>query len=239
VIAKSSPRKRTGLPFVFVNVAISADGKIASANRAVGSVSSKLDREHMMVLRAQADAVMSGARTVDLNPVTLGPGSEKYRKMRLQRGFTEYNLRIVVSGSGTLDPKAEIFKRHFSPIIILGSEQMPQRRLQLLQTVADEVKLFGADEIDFAAAFRWLKDKWKVKRLLCEGGGEVNGALFRADLVDEIHLTICPKIVGGRNAPTLADGENVLNLAAAKEFQIISAKRVGDEMFLIYRRSKM
>src|SRR4029079_12654508 len=98
----------------------------------------------------------------------------KYRKLRLRRGLAEYNLRIIVSGAGTIDAKAEIFRRRFSPIIILGSERIPKRRLEVLKRLADDVKIFGAEQINFAAAFRWLRTKWKVKRLLCEGGGEVN-----------------------------------------------------------------
>ncbi|MEI9963030.1 MAG: dihydrofolate reductase family protein [Limisphaerales bacterium] len=45
-----------------------------------------------------------------------------------------------------------------------------------------------------------------MKRLLCEGGAELSDALFRAGLVNELHLTICPKIFGGRTAPTIAEG---------------------------------
>jgi len=63
------PRK-AALPFVFLNLAMTADGKIATANRRYSSFSSAQDKRHMMELRATADAVMSGARTVDLNAVT-------------------------------------------------------------------------------------------------------------------------------------------------------------------------
>ena len=59
-----------------------------------------------------------------------------------------------------------------------------------------------------------------MKRLLCEGGGELNDALFRAGLVDEIHLTICPKIFGGRTAPTIADGLGCPRLSGAAAVQI-------------------
>src|ERR1039458_184969 len=59
--------------------------------------------------------------------------------------------------------------------------------------------------LQISSSLNW-RSKWGVKRLLCEGGGELNDALFRAGLVDEIHLTICPKIFGGRTAPTIADG---------------------------------
>lgn len=215
---------------------MTADGKIASANRKVSSVSSKADRKHMMELRAQADAVMAGARTVDLFPVSLGPGGKRYRQMRLRNGLTEYNLRIIVSGSGSVDPNAAIFKKRFSPIIVLTTEQIPKRRVEALRRADAEVKICGETEIDFVAAFRWLKSEWKVNRLLCEGGGELHGALVQADLVDELHLTICPKIIGGRDAPTIADGANVTRLADARQFKLASSKRIGDELFLIYRR---
>src|SRR5881396_3432784 len=128
------------LPFVYLNVATTADGKLAPANRKFVPFGSQRDQQLLLELRTRADAVMAGARTVDLMAVKLGPGPAKYRRMRLRNGLAEYNLREV----------------------------------------ADEVKPFGDDELDFPAALRWLAKKWKVKRLLCEGGGEVNAGLFRA-----------------------------------------------------------
>src|SRR5579859_7408623 len=107
------------LPFVLINVATTLDGKLAPANRKFVPFGSPLDRQLLLELRAGADAVMAGARTVDLLPVNLGPGPARYRRQRLRNGLAEYNLRIVVSGSGTLNPKAAIFRRRFSPIIVL------------------------------------------------------------------------------------------------------------------------
>ena len=104
-----------------------------------------------------------------------------------------------------------------------------------LKTLADEVKVCGKTEINFRAAMRWLKKKWDVKRLLCEGGGELNDALFRAGLVDEIHLTICPKIFGGRRAPTIAEGRGFAKLVHAAQFELRSTRRVRDEQFLVFR----
>src|SRR5439155_15699033 len=190
-------------------------GKIATANRSISSLGSQRDRNHLLELRATADAVMAGARTVDLNRINLGPGPARYRRLRLKRGLPEYNLRIIVSRSGTVNPNAEVFQRRFSPIIILTTRRATESRLRTLRALADEVKTCGEKEINFPQALRWLRDKWKIKRLLCEGGGELNDALFRADLVDELHLTICPKIFGGRTAPTIADGVGAPTLAQA------------------------
>jgi riboflavin-specific deaminase-like protein len=226
---------RPGLPFVFLNVAMTADGKIAPASRHFEPFSSRRDRLLMYELRSYAEGVMSGARTLDLNPVKLGNGGEIYTQMRLQHGLADHPVRIVVSGRATIDPAAEVFKHRFSPIIVLACGAAPERRLQKLRGPADEVAVFGEEELDFVQALDWLRKKWGIRSLLCEGGGEVNGALFAAGLVDELYLTLCPVIFGGRDAPTPADGHGVQNLAEATQLKLRRMKRVGDEFFLIYR----
>ena len=170
---------------------------------------------------------MCGARTVEISRSILGTGGEQFRKLRLKRGLAEYNLRVIVSGSGSINPRAEIFKKHFSPVIILTTARASKNKLRQLRTIADEVKVCGGREINFRAALRWLRAKWGVRRLLCEGGGELNDALFRAGLVDELHLTICPKIFGGNAAPSIADGEGFHRLAEAapSSNQVIQACR--------------
>jgi 2,5-diamino-6-(ribosylamino)-4(3H)-pyrimidinone 5'-phosphate reductase len=224
------------LPFVFVHMAMTADGKIATANRAVSSFGSTRDHKHLLELRATADAVMAGARTVDSAAINLGPGPARFRRLRLKNGLMEYNLRVIVSGNGTLNPAAEVFKHRFSPIIILTTGRASKARLRQLRALADEVKVCGKRGINFREAFCWLRGKWGVKRLLCEGGGGLNDALFRAGLVDELHLTICPKIFGGRNAPAIADGRGFRRLAKALPLQIKSFKRTGNEVFAVFRR---
>jgi riboflavin-specific deaminase-like protein len=225
-------------PFVFSNFAITADGKIAFASREFIPFGSKHDHQHMMELRATADAVMAGARTVEAPGVTMGPGGKKFQRLRLTRGLNEYNLRVIVTGSGSIDISADIFKKRFSPIIVLASGRVPEKQLRLLRGVADEVKGFGESEIDLPAALRWLREKWKVKRLLCEGGGALHGTMVRAGLIDELNLTFCPKIFGGRNAPTFAEGRGFAKLADAAQFKFSSMKRIGDELFVVLTKAK-
>lgn len=257
----NSRLQTSDLPFVLVNMAMTADGKIATANRAVSSFGSARDHEHLLALRATADAVMAGARTVDLNEINLGPGPKHFRRARLRRGLTEFNLRVIVSGSGSINPKARIFSwerrrpagefpsdaaldlpagrqrsRSTAPIIILTTERASTSARQRLRALADDVKVFGRTDINFRRALRWLHAEWGVNRLLCEGGGELNGALFRAGLVSELHLTVCPKIFGGRAAPTIADGLGFAKLADAARLELQSTTRVGDELFLVFAR---
>jgi riboflavin-specific deaminase-like protein len=224
------------VPFVFSNFAMTADGKIAFADHRFQPFTSKRDLEHMLELRATADAVLSGAGTVMASAATLGPGGAKYRRLRRHRGLREFNLRIVVSGSGSLSPDAEIFQHPFSPIIVLTTQRAPVAVRRRLQAAGAIVKVCGAKTINFRAAFRWLKQKWDVQRLLCEGGGELHDALIRAGLMHELHLTISPQIFGGRTAPTLADGVGFVKLADAAQFQLKTSQRHQDELFLVYER---
>jgi riboflavin-specific deaminase-like protein len=217
-------------------MAMTADGKIATANRVVSSFGSTRDHKHLLELRATSDAVMAGARTVDSAAINLGPGPASFRRLRLNNGLMEYNLRIIVSGNGSLNPNAEVFKHRFSPIIILTTGRASKAKLRQIRALADEVKVCGRKEINFHEAFSWLRREWDVKRLLCEGGGGLNDALFRAGLVDELHLTICPNIFGGHNAPTIAEGKGFRRLAEALPLQIKSFRRIGNEFFAVFRR---
>lgn len=228
------PKLRDGLPFVYLNVAMTADGKLAPANRHFVPFSSRCDQDLLHELRSRADAVMAGARTVDAVPVTMGPGGKRYRARRLRNGLAEYNLRVVVSGSGTLNPRAEIFKHKFSPLIILVTERAGRARVARLQKLGATVHVCGEQDIDFPGAFRWLRQEWGVKRLLCEGGGEINGALIQQGLVNEIYVTLCPAILGGRTAPTMVDGLGVKAMKDATGLKLKSHQRIGDELFLVY-----
>lgn len=222
-------------PFVFANLAITADGKIAPHTRHFIPFSSRRDQDLMMELRSRADAVMAGARTAGAPRVTLGPGGKTYQQKRLQNGLNEFNLRVITSPSGSLNPRADIFKKRFSPIIVLTTESAPRNRLLALQKVADALFVSPGSTLDLNAALVWLRDKWKVRRLLCEGGGELNGPMFRANLIDELYLTICPVVFGGRTAPTIADGEGIETLQSATRLKLKNTTRIGDELYCVYK----
>ena len=134
---------KTARPFVLINMAMSADGKIAPPHRRFVAFGSRRDHANLLALRATADAVMCGARTVDSAPVTLDAGGAAYARRRLRGGLGKQNLRIVVSGSGSVDPGAAIFRHPGSPLIVLSSGQAPKSRLAQLKRLADCVKVCG------------------------------------------------------------------------------------------------
>ncbi|MBC8243089.1 MAG: dihydrofolate reductase family protein [Verrucomicrobia bacterium] len=222
---------KTARPFVLINMAMSADGKIAPPHRRFVAFGSRHDHKNLLALRTTADAVMCGARTVDSALVTLDAGGAVYERQRLRAGLARQNLRVVVSGSGSVDPGAKIFHHTVSPLIVLASGQAPKSRLAKLAHFADCVKVCGKNSVALGQALGWLRREWAVNRLLCEGGGELNFELLRLGLVDELHLTICPRIIGGRDAPTIADGKGFARLAKAANLTLSRQRRIGDELF--------
>jgi 2,5-diamino-6-(ribosylamino)-4(3H)-pyrimidinone 5'-phosphate reductase len=236
MVATSTPMPRPPpRPFVLLNMAMSADGKVATANRSVETFGSATDHAHLLDLRATADAVLCGARTAASPGVTLDPGGPHYQARRKRRGLEEFHLRIVVSGSASLDPGATILHRGGGPRLILVSQSAPADLVRELRRHVDEVQAFGEHEVDLAAALCWLQSARGVRRVVCEGGPELNDSMMRAGLIDEIHLTWCPKIVGGRRSPTWVEGHGVSRLADAHRVQLHRLRRVGNETFLVYR----
>jgi riboflavin-specific deaminase-like protein len=221
-------------PFVRLNLAISADGKIATANRAISSFGSPRDLARLYRFREQADAILCGAGTINAENADLGPRpGPPSRRGSAQR---QLPLRVVVSGRGNVDPDSRLFLRALGPVIILATRRISKSRLCRLQRLAHTVKICGARQIDFLAALRWLRSEWNVRKLVCEGGSQVNASLIEADLVDEINLTICPWVVGGRQAPTIADGRGEANLANASNWRLDRVRRFENELFLTHHR---
>tara|TARA_B100000614_G_scaffold232448_1_gene227081 strand:- start:590 stop:1264 length:675 start_codon:yes stop_codon:yes gene_type:complete len=216
-------------PFVFINMAMSADGKIASFDRKLTTFGSRADHDRLLDLRAKSDAIVTGASTLNAQPdITLSPGKNR----------SHAPLRVIVSGSGRIHSKHKIFRTPGSPIVILVNEGISRKRLKELKTLTDTVYSSGKNEIDFKKAFDFLSKKYKAKRILCEGGGKLNDSLLRANLVDEINLTVCPLILGGKAAPTIADGIGFGGLAKAAHFKLHSLVEADKEIFLTYRAIK-
>lgn len=222
-------------PFILVSMSMSADGKIATANRVIDSFGSARDLAHLYELRATADAVMCGAGTVNAGGVFLDPGPARYRRRRTTHGLAEYNLRVIVSGRGHVKTDLPLFKRHESPTIILTTSSATKKQIERLSAVADEVVVCGIQTVDWYAALGWLWERWNVRRLVCEGGAQLNASLFAARAVDEVHLTICPYVFGGEKAPTIADGGDGIRLADAVQLELVSKRVVQGEAFCVFR----
>ncbi|MFO1459615.1 MAG: dihydrofolate reductase family protein [Verrucomicrobiota bacterium] len=225
-------------PWVIVNMAMSADGKVASANHRVTRIGSDLDLEELYALRSTADAILCGARTVVETKATLGNGGDRHRDNRRRRGLQDHPLRIIASATGNLPPDAALWRHRFSPILVVVTPAASPSRVRHLRRLADEVVTNSGSPKSLRATLSRLAARWGVRRLVVEGGGVLNAALFAADFVDELHVTVCPLLMGGRTSPSIADGRGPKKLADAKTFRLMRTRRRGRELFTIYLRDR-
>ena len=214
--AKQKPPR----PFVTANFAITADGRISTRNFTPSDFSSKRDKRRLVKIRAACDAVLVGARTLAADTMTLGiPGV---------RGKNP-PLRVIVSNSGRIAPTLRVFQTAGAPIVIFTTKKMPAKTRNALAGTAD-IFVHPAPAVDLALVLAILRADYGVKRLVCEGGGTLLRSFAAADLLDELHLTICPRIFGGSDAPTLT-GVPGKFLPKSTQLRLVEMKRAGDERF--------
>jgi riboflavin-specific deaminase-like protein len=224
-------------PHISINMVMSLDGKISTVSREPALFSSPRDKKLLIELRARADAVVAGARTVATNTMGMGVRPAQARA-RAARGKPPHPLRVIVSGTlGSLRPGLKVFKRKLSPVLIFCSSRAPVTRRKAFSRFA-EVIVCGRDKVDLRRMGEILQSRFGVRHLHGEGGAELNGGLLDAGLVDELDLTIAGVFFGGGRALTLFGGCGRARIARALELKLVSLRREGNEVFLKYKRRR-
>ena len=220
-------------PFVYVNMAMTVDGKITSSAREYPRFTSDHDRKHMDRLRAAADGIMLGAETTRVDNPAWHVRSAAARDYRKSLGKPEGLLRVVVTASGKIDRESRFFDDSHGGggRIIVTLEDAPGDCLAGLDSMA-EVWRIGRGRVDLPELLRRLAGRG-VERLLVEGGAELNWGLVCDDLVDELHVTIAPVLLGGRAAPTLLEGDG-FPMKLRRRLRLEQVVREGDELFCRY-----
>jgi 2,5-diamino-6-(ribosylamino)-4(3H)-pyrimidinone 5'-phosphate reductase len=219
-------------PFVYVNMAMTVDGKITSATREYPGFTSPVDRVRMDRLRATADALMVGAGTVRADNPAWHVRTKEVRERRLAEGRAGGPHRVLVSASARLRGDSRFFDgSHGGRGILVTTRRATAEHLAAFEGRA-EVLLLGEERVDLRAALKALRERG-VARLLVEGGAELNWALLEHDLVDELYVTIAPTLLGGSAAPTLLEGHG-WPMVARRRLRLLELEREGDEIFLRY-----
>ncbi|WP_132060474.1 2,5-diamino-6-(ribosylamino)-4(3H)-pyrimidinone 5'-phosphate reductase [Halorussus amylolyticus] len=216
---------------VVVNAAMSADGKLSSRRREQIAISGPEDFDRMDALRADSDAVMVGVGTVLADDPHLTLDDADRRATRRERGDPDHPARVVADSRARTPTDARILD-DAATTYLLVSEAAPEERVEKLEQAGARVVAAGDDSrVDLARGLSELADEG-VEQLMVEGGGELIFSLFEADLVDELRVYVGSKILGGRDAPTLADGEGFV--ADFPELELRGVDRIDDGVLLGY-----
>lgn len=206
-------------PYIVINMIATIDGKTVSGERDenVMDLGSKHDHETMRNIERTVDGVMIGAST-----------------LRATKNITydKRLFRIVVANRTQLSPDSQFFTESPEKAFVITNENSLER----YQQQSLNCHAFGNTTINFLEALHFLRNSLSIKTLLVEGGSELNASLLAIGVVDELFLTVAPKIKLGRNTPTYAGGEPLTRDQMLK-FKLISCKPQGDEVFLRYVRA--
>jgi 2,5-diamino-6-(ribosylamino)-4(3H)-pyrimidinone 5'-phosphate reductase len=217
-------------PHVIVNTAMSADGKLSTRERRQVKISGVQDFNRVDRLKAGSDAVMVGIGTVLADDPSLTVKAEECRDNRIKRGVDEHPVRIVVDSHARTPPDAKVLHKGPGKRIIAVSEQADEKKVARLRTLATII-IAGDDRVDLVQLMDAL-GTLGIRRVMVEGGGTLIAGLIEDDLVDEIYTFIGNIVIGGKDAPTLADGEGFVKEDEFRRLTLLECRKIEQGVLL-------
>jgi 2,5-diamino-6-(ribosylamino)-4(3H)-pyrimidinone 5'-phosphate reductase len=223
-------------PYVVVNVAMSADGKISTRERRQVKISGAQDFSRVDQLKAGSDAVMVGIGTVLADDPSLTVKSEEHRTGRLNRGVDEHPVRIVVDSNARTPPEAAILHKGPGKRIVAVSRRADQKKIAALQSYATVI-IAGENEVDLATLMDKLGEMG-IKQVMVEGGGTLIAGLITAGLVNEIYTFIGNMIIGGKDSPSFVDGDGFILESGFCRLNLLEMNRIENGVLLHWNVQK-
>ncbi len=219
----SFPEPPPDRPYIFTNTVTTLDGKLilGDIGGTAAGLGSPMDRLLMHRIEALADAVVIGSSTLR---------ADKHMN------YPPHLYRAVVTTSGDLPTDHDFFRKCADGrALVFAPSHLPPDKKLALERVAT-VHLVGETRVEIPEVVRILHTHYEVRYLLVEGGGSLNFYFFDAGIVDEIFLTLAPRVKGGAHLPTMVDGAG-LPREQVPRYELISAYLHESELFLRYRRA--
>jgi riboflavin-specific deaminase-like protein len=212
-------------PLVAMNFVATADGRATIEGRS-GPIGSDTDTAMLVGLRNRCDALMVGAGTMRVEQYGRLVTKDETRERRESIGLPPEPLMVLVSGRLDLPWEAPLFTEGGEVLIFTASEAEPPRTESSVEVVRHE----GA--VDLTEAVRYLRRERGIRALLSEGGPHLHAQMQADGLVDDLFLTIAPKLSGGE-APRITEG----SLPRVSELELAWLLEEDGELFARYRRA--
>jgi len=209
-------------PYVFINCAMSADGKIAQPSGKQMKISGEEDLKRMYNLRNKSDAVLVGVGTILSDDPKLTV-KEKYVKNPKQP------IRLVLDTNCRTPETAEVVNDVTKTIIFVGSDCNKKfgNNVEVIKCKTTKENLIN---LEYLLDFLFKRG---IRRLMVEGGTTVISNFLKEGLVDDFYIYVGPILIGGKNTPKLVnnDCKNI-------KLKLVETKRIGQGILLHYRLIK-
>ncbi|GAB2700817.1 RibD family protein [Nocardia thraciensis] len=219
-------------PYVVCSVAVSIDGCIDDAIPERLHLSNAEDFDRVDQVRTESDAILIGAETLRRDNPRLIIKCEARRAARVAAGKPGHLQKVVVTGSGDLDPGAKFWHHGVEerrPIVYTtdtGAEKLRDH----LGELATVVSLGAA--VDFGALLDDLGDRG-IGQLMIEGGTSIHTAVLSAGLADEVHVAVAPLLVGQTDAPRFLNPAEFPG-GTRRRMHLVDVTQIGDVALLRY-----
>lgn len=210
---------------VLINAAMTIDGKIAT-NLGDSAISSKQDLRRLHRLRSSVDAIVIGISTVIVDNPRL--------TVRLVKRYGTTPVRIIIDSTGRIPLDSKILKSASKiNTIVAVTSRTSDKRIDKIKSAGAMVIVAGARTVDLKELFCILK-KMGFNKILVEGGGELNWSILQLGIVNELMVTVAPRIVGGRTATTLVEGDGYTRISESIKTELIKISRQNNGEIMLY-----
>jgi diaminohydroxyphosphoribosylaminopyrimidine deaminase/5-amino-6-(5-phosphoribosylamino)uracil reductase len=214
----------TDRPWVIAKWAMTLDGKIASRTGDSRWISSAESRAVVHDLRGRVDAILVGRRTAEVDDPLLTARPAGLRTA----------TRIVVDSQGVLASSSQLVQTaRTTPLVVAVSQQAePANRTRLESAGCEVLVCHGATHAERLDALLVELGRRRMTNVLVEGGGEVLGTLLDMRAIDEIHLFVAPKLIGGQQALSPVGGLGLARIADSLCSAEVVWRQIDDDLYL-------
>jgi 2,5-diamino-6-(ribosylamino)-4(3H)-pyrimidinone 5'-phosphate reductase len=214
-------------PYVIINCAMSADGKIASPAGKQLRISNEEDIRRVYNLRNEFDAVLVGVNTIQADNPKLTVKEEYVQNPKNP-------ARVILDTHCVTKPDALAVDENAKTLIITNGECDKNYKINV-EVVQCEVDYDGF--IDLNQMLEILYNRG-IKKLMVEGGSTVIWNFLKQSLVDDLFVFIGPMIIGGKYTPSMADGEGINQEDELINLQIVEFRKIGNGLLVHYKLVK-